>query len=751
MDYFLQWLNPPQFMPHGHCWLWTPSLLWSFVISDSLIAASYFTIPLALITLIKKRDDLQFSWIIVLFSIFILACGATHFISIITIWQPIYRVDAMFKIITAIASSITAIMLWRLMSKALAMPTSEQLRTTVNKLEEEVKLRLKAELALQELNSKLEHLISERTEELRLTNLSLLAEINQRELSEEALLNQKQELEVTLESIGDAVISTNLQSEIKFMNPVAEKMTGWIKKDAIGLQILEVFRILNSNTRKLAPNPMDLVINYGITSGLANHTVLVSKNGTEYDIEDSAAPIKDRDGNITGVVLVFHDVTEAHAIAEKMTYLAEHDFLTGLPNRMLLNDRVNQAINIAIRAKNKIALMFLDFDHFKKINDTLGHEVGDKLLKQVSKNLNNVLRQTDTICRLGGDEFIVLLTEIVEDYAIAEIAEKLLLAVALDYQIDIHKLNITASIGISVYPTDGVTVDALTKNADSAMYHAKAAGRNSYKFYTEEMSTRVAAQIELEKDLQKALSNNEFVLYYQPKVSLKTGEIVGIEALIRWLRPQGGLIAPDLFIPVAEETGLIKLIGKWVLNEACKQNKKWQDAGLPIIPIAINVSTVELRQKGYKQEVSKALLQTGLSPECLELEVTESVAIEANFDVIEELYYLQNMGVRLSIDDFGTGYSSLSYSKRLPFNSIKIDKSFIRDIESDKNDQAIIIAIINMSRSLNLTVIAEGVEKKTQLDFLVKNNCNEVQGYYFSKPVTAIEFEKLLADGFSGI
>lgn len=361
------------------------------------------------------------------------------------------------------------------------------------------------------------------------------------------------------------------------------------------------------------------------------------------------------------------------------------------------------------------------------------------------------MRQTDTICRLGGDEFIVLLTEIVDDYAIGEIAEKLLLAVALDYQIDTHKLNITASIGISVYPTDGVTVDELTKNADSAMYDAKAAGRNSYKFYTQEMSTRVAAQIELEKDLQKALSNNEFVLYYQPKVSLKTGEIVGMEALIRWLRPQGGLIAPDLFIPVAEEMGLIKLIGKWVLNEACKQNKKWQDAGLPVIPIAINVSTVELRQKGYKQEVTKALLQTGLSPECLELEVTESVAIEANLDVIEELNYLQNMGVRLSIDDFGTGYSSLSYLKRLPFNTIKIDKSFIRDIESDKNDQAIIIAIINMSRSLNLTVIAEGVEKKTQLDFLVKNNCNEVQGYYFSKPVTPIEFEKLLADGFPRI
>lgn len=385
MDHFLQWLNPPQFMPHGHCWLWTPSLLWAFVISDSLIAASYFTIPLALITLVKKRDDLQFSWIIVLFSIFILACGTTHFISIITIWQPIYRVDAMFKIITAIASSITAIMLWRLMPKALAVPTIEQIRTTINKLEEEVNLRLKAELALQELNSKLEHLISERTEELRLTNLSLLAEINQRELSEEALLNQKQEIEVTLESIGDAVISTNLQSEIKFMNPVAERMTGWIKKDAIGLQISEVFRILNANTRKIAPNPLDLVINYGITSGLPNHTVLISKNGTEYDIEDSAAAIKDKDGNITGSVLVFHDVSEAHAIAEKMTYLAEHDFLTGLPNRMLLNDRVNQAINIAIRAKNKIALMFLDFDHFKKINDTLGHEVGDKLLKQVSK------------------------------------------------------------------------------------------------------------------------------------------------------------------------------------------------------------------------------------------------------------------------------------------------------------------------------------------------------------------------------
>jgi len=745
MDYFVNWFIPNEFMPHGHCYLWTPGLLWTYVFSDSLIAASYFTIPVALLSFVRKRADLRFNWIFVLFSLFIFLCGATHLISILTIWEPAYYLDAFVHSLTGIASGITAIMLWRLIPAALAVPSTQQLETTVHQLEHEVEQRVSAEAALAKLNAELEQLVIDRTEELSKTNASLLKEIEQRKLTEQALFNEKQRALVTLESIGDAVITTDTRSEVTFMNPVAEKMTGWTKNDAIGRPILEVFRILNESTRKLAPNPVDIVFTHGEICGLANHTILISKSGTEYAIEDSAAPIKDSDNTILGVVLVFHDVSDARQMAQKMTYLAEHDFLTDLPNRLLLTDRITQALNAANRRKTKAALLFFDIDHFKKINDTLGHEVGDQLLKILSKNLQACLRDTDTISRQGGDEFIILLSEIADDYAPAEVAEKLLAATALIHEIGTHELHVSASIGISVYPNDGETTDALTKNADAAMYHAKKLGRNNYQFFTAEMSERVAAQVELENNLQKALSQNEFILLYQPKVSIKTGKIVGAEALIRWQHPEWGLMTPDRFISVAEDSGLIKSIGKWVLREACNQNRAWQNAGLRAIPIAINVSAVELRQQGYMQEVTKTLLQSGIAPELLELEITESIAIEEQAEALSELNALSEMGVRLSVDDFGTGYSSLSYLKRLPVNTIKIDKSFIRDIGLDQNDAAIIMAIIKMSQSLNLTVIAEGVETEEQLRFLKAQDCDEIQGYYFKKPIPADEFATLLA------
>lgn len=349
MDYILNWLIPSQFMPHGHCYLWTPSLLWSYVISDSVIAVSYYTIPVALMTLVRKRGDLQFNWIFILFSIFIFACGTTHLISIVTIWEPIYRLDALVKVLTAVASGVTAFMLWRLMPTALMLPSAKQLRNTVDKLATEIKLRQAVEASLASLNIGLEQQVTKRTEELSQTNANLIAEIKQRKITEEALFNQKQQAQVTLESIGDAVISTNMQSEVTFINPIAEKMTGWSKSEAIGRPILEVFRILNESTRKLAPNPVDIALSHGVICGLANHTVLISKSGTEYDIEDSAAPIKDANGVLLGVVLVFHDVSDARVMAQKMTYLAEHDFLTDLPNRLLLTDRITQALNAASR------------------------------------------------------------------------------------------------------------------------------------------------------------------------------------------------------------------------------------------------------------------------------------------------------------------------------------------------------------------------------------------------------------------
>lgn len=530
-----------------------------------------------------------------------------------------------------------------------------------------------------------------------------------------------------------------------YLNPVAEKMTGWSKAEAMGRPILEVFRILNESTRKLAANPVDVVLAHNKVCGLANHTLLIAKSGAEYAIEDSAAPIRDQDGNILGVVLVFHDVSDARQMAQKMTYLAEHDYLTDLPNRLLLTDRITQAISAAKRRGSKLAILFFDIDHFKRVNDTLGHEVGDQLLKVLSKKLQMCIRASDTLSRQGGDEFVVLLPELTDDAVPAEIAQKILFSVKDPISIANHELFITASIGIAVYPDDGDNVDVLTRHADAAMYHAKNSGRNNYQFFTKEMSARVAAQLTMENSLQKAIANNELLLFYQPKVSIKTGKIIGAEALIRWVHPQWGMMMPDRFIKIAEDSGLIRGIGHWVLREACTQNKKWQDSGLPEIPIAINVSVVELHHAHFTQEVTKVLLQTGLQPYHLELEVTESVAIQTEVTVINDLNKLKEMGVRLSVDDFGTGYSSLSYLKLLPVNTIKIDKSFIRDIQVDANDAAIVTAIIKMSQSLGLTVIAEGVETQAQLEFLQSHDCDEMQGYLFSRPLPADEFAALLA------
>lgn len=744
MESLLNWLVPSQFMPHGHCYLWTPSLLWTYVTSDVLIALSYYSIPGALIYFIRRRPDLDFNWVFPMFSLFIFACGTTHLIAIATIWEPMYWLDATVKGFTAFASVITAIMLWRLMPIALTITSNNQLKNTIKKLERAIEQQHSAESALEEMNIDLESMVELRTNELMLINVSLRREIEQREFAEQELLKQKTQAEITLQSIGDGVITTNMQAEIVYLNPVAEKMTGWTKADAIGRPILEVFRVLNESTRKLVPNPIDVVLVHNEVCGLANHTLLVSKTGEEFAIEDTAAPIRDIHGVMHGVVLVFHDVSDAKNMAQKMTYLAEHDFLTDLPNRLLFTDRVTQALSAAKRKRTKAAILFFDVDHFKKVNDSLGHDVGDQLLKLLSYQLKLCLRGSDTISRQGGDEFIILLPEIKDGFVAAEIAQKILETTKKPLMINEHEIFVSGSVGIAIYPDDANNVDDLIKNADAAMYHAKNSGRNNFQFFTQQMSERVAIQLSLENNLKRAIANQEFVLYYQPKLSIQTGEIVSAEALIRWRNPGLGLVMPDRFIPVAEDSGLIKSIGEWVLFSVCNQIRAWQDASLSLIPVAINVSAVELRQTGYMQQVAKILLQTGVSPEFLELEVTERIAIEGHAEGIKDLTELNELGIKISVDDFGTGYSSLSYLKRLPISTIKIDKSFIRDINIDANDEAIVIAIIKMAQSLGLKVIAEGVETQQQLDFLKRYDCDEAQGYLFSPPVSAEAFAKLL-------
>jgi diguanylate cyclase (GGDEF)-like protein/PAS domain S-box-containing protein len=561
----------------------------------------------------------------------------------------------------------------------------------------------------------------------------------------EALFEEKERAQVTLNSIGDAVMSTDVWGDVTYLNVVAEGLTGWSRKEAAGRPLEEVFRIIDAVTREAVPNPMALAIREDTTVGLTANCVLIRRDGTEAAIEDSAAPIHDRRGQVTGAVMVFHDVSAARALSLRMSYLAQHDSLTDLPNRVLLNDRLSQAMAVADRNRQRLAVLFLDVDRFKHINDSLGHGVGDSLLKSVARRLRTCVRASDTVSRQGGDEFVILLAEMRHSDDAAVCAKKVLEAMRAPHRIDAHELHITVSIGVVAYPGDGTDAVALMKNADFAMYHAKDSGRDNYQFYSADMNERAIERQSLENALRHALERKEFVLHYQPKMNLETGAIIGIEALIRWPHPQLGLVPPAQFIPIAEECGFIVSIGRWVLREACRQSRAWQDAGLPPVRVAINISSVELRSKGFVEGVGAILRETGLQPRYLELELTETFLMQDATSTVSVLRSLKEMGVQLALDDFGTGYSSLSYVKRFPIDTLKIDQSFVRDLTTDAGDASIVCAVISMGRSLNMQVVAEGVETQEQLAFLQEQSCPEGQGFYFSRPVVAMELPRLLA------
>jgi diguanylate cyclase (GGDEF)-like protein len=432
-----------------------------------------------------------------------------------------------------------------------------------------------------------------------------------------------------------------------------------------------------------------------------------------------------------------------------MSHSAQHDFLTGLPNRALVNDRITQAIARARRHNTRFAVLFLDLDHFKHINDSLGHVIGDKLLQSVGKRLLSCVRGSDTLSRQGGDEFVVLLSEVAQAKDAALCAQKMLTILQAPHFIGLHRLGVSASIGISIYPDDGLDPETLIKTADTAMYQAKEDGRDNYKFFEQEMNIRAVERQSIEESLRGALERQEFMLQYQPKIMLKTGAITGAEALLRWLHPERGLIPSLRFVPVAEDSGLILPIGRWVLREACQQARAWQDAGLPPLPVAVNISAVEFRDQNFLESVRAILKETCLEPHCLELELTESVLMQHAEATASVLQALKGMGVQLAVDDFGTGYSSLSYLRRFPIDALKIDQSFVRDITSNPDDATIVSAVINMGRSLKQRVIAEGVETREQFAFLQTQHCGEGQGYYFSRPVLAGQFAKLLETGIS--
>jgi diguanylate cyclase (GGDEF)-like protein/PAS domain S-box-containing protein len=576
---------------------------------------------------------------------------------------------------------------------------------------------------------------------------AVIRDITLRITMEKALFEEKERAQVTLNSIGDAVVCTDVSGNITFLNLVAEKMTGWSWQEATGKPMAEVFHILDATSRETIPNPMEKALAQDRTMHMPLNSILVRRDGLEIPIEDSVAPIHDREGLATGAVVVFRDVSAARAMTLQMIYSAQHDFLTGLPNRVLLNDRIGQAIAFAQRHAKKVVVMFLDLDGFKHINDSLGHPIGDKLLQSVAKRLVGCVRGSDTVSRQGGDEFVVLLSEVEHSEDAAIKAARLLQAVAKPYSIDQHDLHVNMTIGVSIYPDDGLDAETLIKNADTAMYQAKENGRQGYQFFRLAMNVRAVERQSIEEGLRRALERREFALHYQPIINLKTGAIAGAEALLRWTHPVRGPVSPAQFIPIAEDCGLILPIGKWVLREACTQARAWLNAGLPLATMAVNISAMEFRDENFLEGVFAVLKDTGLDPGSLELELTESVLMKRAESATSVLQTLRARGIQLAVDDFGTGYSSLSYLSKFPIDALKIDQSFIRQISTAPGDTTIVTAVISMGRSLKLRVVAEGVETQAELAFLQAQHCDEAQGYYFGRPVVPQQFAKLLETG----
>jgi diguanylate cyclase (GGDEF)-like protein/PAS domain S-box-containing protein len=467
-------------------------------------------------------------------------------------------------------------------------------------------------------------------------------------------------------------------------------------------------------------------------------------DGRHHDAIYYKATFTRADGSVAGLIGTIVDITERKQAEERVRHLAHFDELTGLPNRSMFNQRLGHALARARRAGDPLAILFIDLDRFKNVNDTLGHEAGDRVLKEIAQRLRGCLREVDTVSRLGGDEFVVLIEGPPQPADVADVAQKILAAVARPVLLESQEFHLTASIGISTCPGDSDDLQGLMKNADIAMYRAKEQGKNNFQFYSAQINVHTLERVALESDLSHALERNEFLLHYQPKVDIGSNRIVGMEALVRWQQPGKELIPPAQFIPLAEETGLIVPIGEWVLKTACLQNKAWQDQGLPWLRMAVNLSPRQFAHESLLHDVARVLNETGLDPAWLEFEITESMVMRDPEHAVTLLRGLKAMGIHLSIDDFGTGYSSLSYLKRFPLDSVKIDRSFIRDVPGDGDDAAITQAIIAMAHSLRLGVIAEGVETEEQLHFLRVNGCDEMQGYHFSGPLPEDQFLRLL-------
>lgn len=528
------------------------------------------------------------------------------------------------------------------------------------------------------------------------------------------------------------ILFTDEDHRILSVNPAALDMTGFSEEELTGRP---VFSLLRGELEVEFSDLSEEITHQGAWKG---ELEVVRKDGEHLSVGARVNRVDDpHDGSAEHFVWILADITERKKAEERMRHMAQHDALTGLPNRLSLLVRLAQLLPEARRHEWKVAIMFIDLDRFKIINDTLGHQIGDEMLREVACRLSTVTRGTDFVARLGGDEFVIILPGITTPADAAIVASKVIGTLSTPIRAGEHELHTTPSIGISVFPDDGPDGDTILKNADTAMYHAKAAGRNNYQFFADEMNQAAAERLNIEHKLRHAISRNELSLAFQPQFSARCGAPTGVEALVRWHHPTDGQISPGRFIPVAEETGMIVEIGDWVLVNACREMQRWINAGLPPLRIAVNVSARQLRRRDFCETVAGALAESGLDPELLELEITESAVMENPHEAIDILERLGRMGVTLAIDDFGTGYSSLAYLKLFPIDHLKIDRSFVADIETDLNDRAIALGTIALAHSLGLNVIAEGVENEDQLELLRTNGCDEIQGFLLSKPLNS--------------
>jgi diguanylate cyclase (GGDEF)-like protein/PAS domain S-box-containing protein len=574
----------------------------------------------------------------------------------------------------------------------------------------------------------------------------LVNDVSERKKAERALFEEKQRMQVTLDSIGDAVVVCDTQLRITLLNPVAEAMTGWTESEAIGLPVDEVIQLVDMARGDIPLSPLRVAIRDNRVVALQTDTALLRRSGVETPIEDSAAPIRDSDGLVVGGVMVFRDVSELRTMALKMSHLAQHDYLTDLPNRVLLHDRLSHALASTSGGFGPPgALMFLDLDHFKTINDSLGHQVGDRVLQEVSRRLLASVREDDTVSRQGGDEFVVLLERLGDPRDAARVAQKMLHMMRAPIEAEGHQLHLSLSIGISLFPQDANDPQTLMMQADTALYHAKQSGRDRFSYFSNSMSEKAAARLQLENDLRDALRDGQLCLVYQPKIMRPEQRITGMEALVRWRMKDGSLAMPADFIPVAEESGLITQLDEWVMHEACRQNKAWQRMGLAAVPVSVNVSLARFDPERLLAHVAEALEHSGLAAHDLQVEFTESQMFSDEGRARTLIEGLHALGVRIALDDFGTGYSSLRYLLQYRFNTLKIDRSFVCGLPDDDKQVAVVRAVVAMARALQADVVAEGVETVAQAEALEQHDCREVQGFLYSHPVAPEVLALLLA------